>query len=138
MDDTRASRGWTVAWVVLGIAAFLVPQAVLFVITPQSAIKDPGWFLNSGSNVATIGGVIAAVAAVLVVPRRWRIQDTASFGLGVLLAMVVTLVTIGPGSIFPIVIVVGAIVLGLAILVGTAVGYVLQLLANMRMEPSRR
>ena len=107
--------------------------------TPQSplAIKDPGWFLNSGGNVATISCVLAAVATLLAVRRRWRIQDTATFGLGVLIAMVGTLVTIGPGTIFPIVLVVGAVVVGPVILVGTAVGYALQRLAHMRMDPSR-
>jgi len=140
MGDIKASRGWAVAWVVLGVVAFIAPQVVLFVITPQSpgGIKDPGWFLNSGGNVATIGCVIAAVAALIAVPRRWRIEDTAIFGLGVLIAMVATLVTIGPGTIIPIVIIVGAIVLGLAVSVGTAIGYALQLMANMRLQLSRR
>ncbi len=93
MDVTRASRGWTVAWVVVGIAAFLTPQVVLLLTTAQSplSIEDPGWFLNSGRNVATISGVIATVAALLAARRRWRIQDTATFGAGVQLAMVGTL-----------------------------------------------
>jgi hypothetical protein len=138
MDDTSASSGRSVMWMALGIAAFMAPQTVLFVTTPESAIRDPGWFLNSGRNVATIAGVVAVVAALLAVPRRWRIRDTAVFGLGVLVAMVGTLATIGPGWIFPIVIVVGAIVLGLATSAGTVIGYALQLLANMRMAPSRR
>jgi hypothetical protein len=138
--DTKALRESPVAWVAVGIAAFMAPQVALFLTTPQSplGIKDPGWFLNSGDNVATIRSVIAAVAALLAVRRRWRVEDTAKFALGVLMAMVGTLVMIGPGNLFPIVIVVGAVVLGLAILLGTAVGYALQRLANMRMEPSRR
>jgi hypothetical protein len=81
--------------------------------------------------------VIAAVAALLAVRQQWRIEQTALFGLGALMAMVGTLVIIGPGNIFPIVIVVGAVVIGLVILAGTAVGYALQRLAHMRMAPSR-
>src|SRR4051812_48749779 len=137
--DTAASRPWTLAWAAVGIAAFMAPQVVLFLTTPQPpvAIKDPGWFLNSGRNVATITAVIAVVAAVLAARRRWTIGDTATFGLGVLVAMVGTLFTIGPGTIFPIVIVVGSVVAGVTILVGTAVGYAIQL-ANARMRPLRR
>ena len=139
MGGTRTSREWTVAWAAAGVAAFMAPQAVLFLTTPQSplAIKDPGWFLNSGGNVATISGVIAVVAAFVAVRRRWRIGDTATFGLGILMAMAGTLFTSGPGTIFPIVIVVGAVVAGVAILVGTAAGYAIQL-AAARMAPLRR
>ena len=139
MGDTGTSREWTVAWAAAGVAAFMAPQAALFLTTPSSrlAIKDPGWFLNSGVNVATISGVIAVVAAFVAVRRRWRIGDTAIFGLGILIAMAGTLFTIGPGTIFPIVIVVGAVVAGVAILAGTAVGYGIQL-ATARMAPSRR
>jgi len=128
-----------VVWAVVGIAAFLTPQITLFLTTsqPPVPIKDPGWFLNSGRNVATISAVIAVVAAVLAARRRWTIGDTATFGLGVLVAMVGTLFTIGPGTIFPIVIAVGSVVAGVTILVGTAVGYAIQL-ANARMRPLRR
>src|SRR5689334_22039781 len=103
-------------WAVVGIAAFAAPQAALFVTTPPSPVMaDPGWFLNAGRNVATIGLVIGVVATVLAVRRRWRFEETATFGLGVLIAMAVTLFAIGPGTIFPIVIVVGAVVVGLVI-----------------------
>jgi hypothetical protein len=47
--------------------------------------------------------------------------------LGVLVAMVATLFTIGPGTIFPIVIAVGAIVAAVATLAGTAIGYAIQM-----------
>jgi hypothetical protein len=125
--------------VVVGIAAFLAPQVTLFLSTPDSplGIKDPGWFLNSGRNVATITGVIAVVALLVAVRRRWTISETGAFGVGVLIAMVGTLFTIGPGTIFPLVIVVGAVVLGVAITIGTALGHGIQL-AAARMAPSRR
>jgi hypothetical protein len=122
----------------LGIAAFLVPQVALLVTTPQSpVIEDPGWFLNSAANVGTISSVIAIVAALLAVRQRWRIIDTVMFGSGVLLAMASTLFTIGPGNIFPIVIVVGAVVIGAVILVGTLAGYVIQL-ASVRVGLTHR
>jgi hypothetical protein len=129
----------TLIRIAVGIAAFLAPQVALFVTAaqPPVAIQDPGWFLNAGRNVVTITSVIALVAAALAVRRHWKIEDTATFGLGTVIAMVGTLIAIGPGTIFPIVIVIGAIVLGLAILAGTAVGYVIQL-AGARMELSRR
>jgi hypothetical protein len=117
----------------------MAPQVALFLNAPQwpLATDAPGWFLNSGRNVATITCVIAVVAALLAARRRWRIDNTVAFALGILIAIVGTLFAIGPGTIFPIVIVIGAMVAGLAIVVGTAVGYIIQL-ANMRLNPWRR
>ena len=120
----EAGKLWNAPWAVAGLAAFAAPQVALLATTPVSPVmEDPGWFLNSGLNVATISGVIGVVAALLAVRRRWRIDETATFGLGVLVAMVVTLLAIGPGTIFPIVIVIGAVVVGVVIAMGTAVGY---------------
>jgi hypothetical protein len=118
----------------VGIAAFLVPQLALFLTTSQApiAVDDRGWFLNSGRNVATIGSVIGVVSALIAARRQWRLRDTATFGLGVLIAMVATLFTIGPGTIFPIVIIIGAALAGVATLVGTAVGYVVQMVSSRR------
>ena len=131
----QAAKLWNAMWAVVGIAAFAAPQVALFVTTPPSPImEDPGWFLNGGRNVATIGVVIGVVATLLAVRRRWRIEETATFGLGVLIAMAVTLFTIGPGTIFPIVIAVGAVVVGLVIAMGTAVGYAIQR-AAIRTQP---
>ena len=125
--------------VAVGLATFIVPQAVLFRTTSQPArpIEDPGWFLNGGVNVATIACVIAIVAAVFAARRRWRVRETSAFGFGVLVAMAGTLFAIGPGTLFPIVIVVGALVIGVAILVGTAVGSVVRL-ASTRVQLARR
>jgi len=117
----------------------MAPQIALFLVDPQwpLATSAPGWFLNSGRNVTTIGCVAAIVAALIAARGLWRIGHTVAFGSGILIAMVGTLWTLGPGTIFPIVIVVGAMVVALAMVLGTAVGYAIQL-ANMRLRPSRR
>jgi hypothetical protein len=137
-DDTR-HQGNGLGWGAVGIAAFMAPQVALFLSAPQWPLTSaaPGWFLNAGGNVATIGCVIAVVAALLAVRGRWNIGDTIAFGLGVLIAVVGTLFTIGSGTIFPIVIVIGAVVVGVAILVGTSFGYAIHL-ASVRLRPSRR
>lgn len=129
----------TMAKVAAGMAAFLAPQVALFLTTtpPLIPIENPGWFLNSGRSVATIASVIGGVAAAIAARRVWRVRDTVAFALGVLIAMVGTLVTVGPGTLFPIVVVVGAAVAGIATLVGTAVGYVVQA-GSARMMSVRR
>jgi hypothetical protein len=133
----KAFPAWNVVWVAVGVTAFMAPQIALFVSVPPPSppINAPGWFLNSGFNVATIAGVITVVAALLPLRRRWRVRETATFGAGVLLAMIGTLVAIGPGTIFPIVIVIGSVVVGFGIFWGTAAGCGVRRLTDMRMAP---
>lgn len=111
----------------LGIGAFIAPQLTLLVTSSPRTFSDPGWFLNAGGNVVTICGVVATVALLVAVRRGWTFGDTAEFGLGVLIAMIGTLLALGAGTLFPIVIVVGGVVLAVAIGLGTALGYVIRL-----------
>ena len=106
-----------VGWAVLGALAFAGAQVPLLVTAPAVAgVSSPGWFLNSGSNALVVGLVVALVAAA------GAIQDLPFYGLGAFTAMVATLFAIGPGNIFPIVIVFGTCFLGVSIVVGGACG----------------
>src|SRR5689334_19052991 len=92
-----ASRGGTVIRIAIGVAVFLVPQVVLFLVTPaREGIADPGWFLNSGRNVAAIAGAVGVAAAVLAAGPGWKTRDAVMLGIGVVCGMAATLFTIGP------------------------------------------
>ncbi|HZR24922.1 MAG TPA: hypothetical protein VFA59_15120 [Vicinamibacterales bacterium] len=86
------------------------------------------WFLDSGPAIAFtmvslfIVGVTAGSAN-----RREAVTRSSNAWVGASLAMAVTLFVIGPGTIFPIVIVGGALVLALAIAAGALLGSLLRL-----------
>lgn len=121
-----------------GVVAFLAPQVALFLRVSGSAgdMRAPGWFLNSGSNAAVISAVVVLVAAVIAARPRWTVADTTVFACGVLIAMLATLVAIGPGTIFPLVLTVGTVLLVAATVLGTAVGYAVRF-AALRVTPRR-
>ena len=108
----------------VGVFAFSVGQIPLLLAQPRAAggINAPGWFLNSGTNVLIVAIVLAAVAAVLSLATAASIGCTVWYGLGAVVAMVSVLVTIGGGTIFPIVIAFGTGVVGLAVAVGAGCG----------------
>jgi hypothetical protein len=115
--DTRVS-GYFLA----GAVAFAAAQAVLFLVAEPPArqtIDGEGWFLNSSTGIAVMAAVL--VAASLVVSRAlpaplW--QRWALFVGGGIAALVGAVFLFGPGTIFPIVIVAGAVVIAVSALVG--------------------
>lgn len=115
--DTRVS-GYFLA----GAVAFAAAQAVLFLVAEppaRHAIDGEGWFLNSSTGIAVMAAVL--VAASLVVSRAlpaplW--QRWGSFVAGGIVALVGAVFLLGPGTIFPIVIVAGAVVIAVSALVG--------------------
>jgi hypothetical protein len=72
------------------------------------------WWLNSGQGVAVT--VLASFVATLVVFRRWH--DALAFWAAMMFGNVVILFSIGPGTIFPIVIIIGGLLTGSAVLAG--------------------
>jgi hypothetical protein len=115
----------------VGAAAFAAPQYVLFALSSNQAAtieQGSGWFLNSGVGVAVVLGVLAAAAAVtaMATSRFDVLRGAGAFAGGAIAAMAVTLFIVGPGTIFPIVIVVGSLCIGIAALAGGCAGMALR------------
>jgi len=109
--------------VLLGAFAFCAAQIPLLIATPAVAgISAPGWFLNSGRNVLLVGSILAIGAAVVRARKAASDRDAVFYGIGAVAAMIVTLSVIGPGSIFPIVIVFGTCVVAFAVGLGATCG----------------
>ena len=111
-------------WLALlgGAGHFLLIQGLLMLTTaPIAAVENSGWFLNSGRGVAAVGLVCAMAGALIGFGRQNKVREAAMGAGGAVLAMVV-LFSIGPGTIFPIVIVFGTVIIAAATAAGTGVG----------------
>ena len=115
---------------VLGAAAFLAAHAVEVFRWRQwfdsSGAHQP-WFLNAGSAAAfTAASVAIAGAAGAALwartPQKAR-QQSLALAAGAALAMAITLWSIGPGTIFPLVIVAGAGFVTLSAGLGSWLGF---------------
>jgi hypothetical protein len=117
-------RSSQLAGAACGAAAYCLAQIPLLLgSTAQDArIEDPGWFLNSGRNAGIIALAIALFAAPVFRRPGASAAHLVAYAGGAALAMTVVLFAIGPGNIFPIVILFGAIVIGVAASVGAALG----------------
>lgn len=102
---------------------------------------DPGgaypvWFLNSGRAVAvtTAWLLIAALLGALAVPPAPDAvgRRMLSVAIGAVAAMAVVLFVTGPGTIFPIVLAIGAVLVAAPVAAGTYIG------ALARARPARR
>ena len=81
------------------------------------------WFLNSGRAVAfTAGCQLLASAIVSTRDPRETLVRGAYVAAGAAAAMVVVLAVVGPGTLFPIALTIGAIVLAAATVVGALAG----------------
>jgi hypothetical protein len=109
-----------------GAAAFLLAHAVEWQFW-DAYFGRPGrdaWFLNTGQ--ATGWTVICVAVAALIgglgtSDRRELITAAANVAAGATVAMAATLFTIGPGTIFPLVIVIGGALLTAAAFAGALV-----------------
>lgn len=110
------------AYFLAGAIAFATAQAVLFLMAGEAArstIDGGGWFLNSGTGIAVMAAVVAVVSMLVsraFAPALWRGWTT--FVGGGILALMVAVFLVGPGTIFPIVIGAGAAVIAVAALAG--------------------
>ena len=95
--------------------------------TSNGSGPDPGWFLDEPDAGLAVLTTIALASALVAVFRltHW-LASAAAFTAGAVVAMTIVLFSIGPGTIFPIVIVFGTLVLGMASLIGAVLGWLLR------------
>jgi hypothetical protein len=101
--------------VVLGAATFLATHVIVFSYwTTWFGGQHEPWFLNSGRGVAfTMLSLLVAASLASVLWARDRnaaMVHGLNVAAGAVLAMIVVLIVVGPGTIFPIVIVFGGII----------------------------
>jgi hypothetical protein len=122
--------------VVVGALAFVAAHFVVRAAWPwlDSGRGESPWFLNAGRGVAITAGLLFLAAAlrsgVAAADRRTAVQHGLDFALGAVAAMAIVLFTIGPGTLFPIVIVIGAVVIAAAALAGALAGWGCRALAG--------
>ena len=83
------------------------------------------WFLNSGRAVAVTAGslmVVAAIVALTVSDRREWFVAGLSLAAGAAIAMAAVLFAVGPGTLFPIAIAIGAAVIAVSSAAGAFAG----------------
>jgi hypothetical protein len=115
-------RTWALC-ALAGFASFLIPQVALFAQSSAPLADSPGWFLNSGRNVAAIELTLFVSAAVVAFLQRGRWgEGAAAFAAGAMWAMASMLFVTGPGAIFPIVMVIGGTLIVAAVAMGTVAG----------------
>ena len=112
-----------------GAVAFAAAQTLLFLVAGEATrptIDGEGWFLNSGTGIAVMAGLAAVACAAT--SRTWPAvtlwQGWAAFAAGAALVLIAALFSLGPGTIFPIVIVAGVVVIGAGALAGAALARV--------------
>jgi len=122
---SRATQ--SVPHVLAGAVAFATAQAVLFLVTGDTrrpTVDSPGWFLNSGQGILVMAFVAAAVCGATV--RAWPAgtiwKGWLAFVAGAGVALVTSVFALGPGTLFPIVIAAGLVVVGVGALAGAAAG----------------
>jgi hypothetical protein len=121
LDGRR--RGQLISAAAGGVLFLAVQAMMVNLVSGAVATADPPWwFLNSGRNVAIVAAVLASGAAVLALTGSDILIRATAFAGGAMLAMIALLFVIGPGSIFPIVIVVGGVVMSIAVACGAVVG----------------
>jgi hypothetical protein len=95
------------------------------------AFTPTGWWLNSSRGVAITSTVLALLALVTGLLVRWgsllraRVVAAAALWTGANIGMAVVLFTAGPGTLFPIVLAIGAGISAAAVGAGSAIGAVL-------------
>ncbi len=112
---------------ILGGITFVAAQVPLLEPPPTSGGENMGWFLNSGQSLLTILLAVAAIAmAQTALGWSSPMAGAIAVSVGATIAMVITLFQIGPGNLFPIVIVMGGVFLGGAAFAGMGIGLALR------------
>ena len=116
-----------------GAVTFGAVQSWLLAASREAGTADPGWFLNGrDAGMALLTAVALVSALVSAVRGRNHAVGALAFTVGAVLSLVIVLFAIGPGTIFPIVIVFGAIVLTGATFLGAGLGWLLRTAWNRR------
>lgn len=123
----RRSIRWPL--VAIGAGAFVGAHLVLVFMWP---LFEPGaphrpWFLNSGRAVAFTAAWLLAAGSIAgaTAPADHRGESVtagASLAAGAVAAMIVVLMVIGPGNLFPIALVLGGLIVSAAVLAGALAG----------------
>lgn len=113
-----------------GVAVFLLLQ-VFFSQTWMNlfawAKVTQAWWLNSGRSIfVTLVVVFLATVAVLAVRRTSLLASSLAMMAGLAIGMTVALLAVGPGNLWPIVLVFGWGLLGVAVGLGTLTAWGLQ------------
>ena len=110
----------------LGAATFLAAHAVE--VAMWSAWFDgryAPWFLNSSRAVALTAASLLVVGAIVALTgfdrQRWLIVGL-NLAAGAAAAMIVVLFAVGPGTLFPIAMVIGTLVVGASSVAGALAG----------------
>ena len=118
----------------IGAATFAVVQLIETAMWRQWFDVNglyPPWFLNNGRAVTlvAISLFIAAVVSGATGGRAGQaaIRSGCWLAAGAFVAMAVVLLVIGPGTIFPMVLVFGALLAGVSSIAGTLVGTMMRL-----------
>jgi hypothetical protein len=83
------------------------------------------WFLNSSRAVALTAGslmVVAAIAALTIPDRRDWLMAGTNLAAGATVTMVIVLFAVGPGTLFPIAIAIGTVVVAVSSVAGALAG----------------
>ena len=128
VGSTHSPGAVTAVFIALG-SGTIVLLHVFFALTWNSLFKWVGvgwpWFLNSGATVVltlTVLFVVALIAGLCVrVPQRTRLLAGLGMCGGANAAMVVVLFVVGPGNIWPMVIVMGSLLITPAVILGIAI-----------------
>jgi uncharacterized membrane protein len=116
--------------VLLGAITFLAAHAVESAAwtTWFRGVYAP-WFLNSGRALAFTAGSLVIIGLVVGINTAARRESTIAAGnflAGAIAAMIVVLFAVGPGTLFPIAIIIGAAVLGVSSAAGVFAGSALR------------
>jgi hypothetical protein len=105
---------------------YVLPAAVGIVIA--IAMNYGGWWLDDGTRVRNMLLVLAIAALIVsfVGEAKFTISREIALWLGFVAGMTGVLFAVGPGTIFPIVIAVGASMAALAVSIGAAPAVVLR------------
>jgi hypothetical protein len=115
---------------ILGGAAFLAAHALEVYrwrdwFDPSNKFEP--WFLNSGRAITVTAAAVAAAAALStwLWARSGRHASRQSLEVagGAALAMAITLIVVGPGNIFPIVLAIGTMLLTVSAFLGGRLGF---------------
>lgn len=118
-----------------GAAVFGLAQGWLFEhAAPMAGFEHSGWFLNSGLGVRVIGRTFIVTGILAGLLRQSGLIDAALIVSGAVLAMMIVLFSIGPGTIFPIVVAFGTAVVFGATAIGALAGVAVRRLLGVALK----
>ena len=129
MVNSKPDR-FRVRWrsVIFGGITFMAAHAVQWASWEQwFGGNHPVWFLNSGKAVAFTATCLLAVGAIVGASassdRQESVVQGCNVAAGALAAMAVVLFLTGPGNLFPIVLVIAAVVAAASSIAGAVAGW---------------